>query len=85
MSAIQAIYENGVFRPTGPVNLPERCTVELEFTVPEAPAPNTPNSEPSIEDKLARLAAQIPAAEWNHLPVDLSGQVDHYLYGTPRE
>ena len=30
MKRIHAIYENGVFRPTGPVNLPERCEVEFE-------------------------------------------------------
>ena len=29
-AAIHAIYGNGVFRPTGPVDLPERCEVEVE-------------------------------------------------------
>jgi predicted DNA-binding antitoxin AbrB/MazE fold protein len=29
-TAIHAIYENGVFRPTGPVDLPQRCEVEVE-------------------------------------------------------
>jgi predicted DNA-binding antitoxin AbrB/MazE fold protein len=27
---VRAIYENGVFRPTGPVNLPEKARVEFE-------------------------------------------------------
>jgi predicted DNA-binding antitoxin AbrB/MazE fold protein len=27
--AIQAIYENGVFRPLGKVNIPERRTLEI--------------------------------------------------------
>jgi predicted DNA-binding antitoxin AbrB/MazE fold protein len=27
---IRAIYENGVFRPTGPVDLPESARVEFE-------------------------------------------------------
>lgn len=27
---ITAIYENGVFRPTSPVDLPENCEVEFE-------------------------------------------------------
>jgi len=27
MKAIYAVFENGVFRPTGPVDLPERCEV----------------------------------------------------------
>jgi predicted DNA-binding antitoxin AbrB/MazE fold protein len=30
MKTIHAIYENGVFRPTEPVNLPERSHVEFE-------------------------------------------------------
>lgn len=37
---IHAIYENGVFRPTEPVDLPERCEVEFEPRVighPEDP------------------------------------------------
>ncbi len=29
MSAIPAVYENGVFRPLGPVDLPEKCEVEV--------------------------------------------------------
>jgi predicted DNA-binding antitoxin AbrB/MazE fold protein len=27
---IQAVFEGGVFRPTQPVQLPEKCTVEFE-------------------------------------------------------
>ena len=30
MSVIHAVYENGVFRPTVPVELPEHCEVEFE-------------------------------------------------------
>jgi predicted DNA-binding antitoxin AbrB/MazE fold protein len=30
MKVIHAVYENGVFRPTGPVDLPEHCRVEFE-------------------------------------------------------
>jgi predicted DNA-binding antitoxin AbrB/MazE fold protein len=31
---IRAIYENGVFRPTEPVNLPEKSEVEVVLPVP---------------------------------------------------
>jgi predicted DNA-binding antitoxin AbrB/MazE fold protein len=31
MSVIHAIYENGVFRPTEPVDLPASSEVEMEF------------------------------------------------------
>jgi predicted DNA-binding antitoxin AbrB/MazE fold protein len=30
MKTIHAIFENGVFRPTEAVDLPERCEVEVE-------------------------------------------------------
>ena len=30
MKTIQAVFENGVFRPTGEVTLPEKTTVEFE-------------------------------------------------------
>ena len=38
MSTIRAICEDGVFRPTGPVGLPERCVVEFDPKVVEADA-----------------------------------------------
>lgn len=34
--SIQAIYENGVFRPLEPVNLPEHSLVEVNSPSPEA-------------------------------------------------
>ena len=30
MNRVYAVYENGVFRPTVPVELPEHCQVEFE-------------------------------------------------------
>ncbi len=30
MSTIRAVYENGVFRPTDPVDLPDQSVVEFE-------------------------------------------------------
>jgi hypothetical protein len=37
-----------------------------------------------IEEVIAELAAQVPQAEWDRLPHDLTDNLDHYLYGTPR-
>ena len=42
---IHAIYENGVFRPTEPVNLPERCEVEVEVRQVNEAAKGAPMSE----------------------------------------
>ena len=39
MGTIEAIYEGGVFRPTEPVVLPEKCRVQFE--------PRVVNGEPS--------------------------------------
>jgi predicted DNA-binding antitoxin AbrB/MazE fold protein len=33
---VRAIYENGVFRPTEPVNLPEKAQVEVLLPSPSA-------------------------------------------------
>ncbi|HUT93957.1 MAG TPA: antitoxin family protein [Thermoguttaceae bacterium] len=30
MGKVHAVFENGVFHPTAPVDLPERCEVEFE-------------------------------------------------------
>ena len=43
MATVHAIYENGVFRPVEPVDLPDKTPVEFEPRVvsdaPEAPPP----------------------------------------------
>lgn len=37
-----------------------------------------------LEEKLSEIAAEIPPSEWDKLPKDLSENLDHYLYGTPK-
>jgi predicted DNA-binding antitoxin AbrB/MazE fold protein len=77
---VHAIYENGVFRPTEPVELPESCQVEL-LIQQQAPA----DSHVSTNAPLAGLAAIAAAHPENpDLPADLAAQHDHYLYGTAR-
>ena len=39
---VRAIYENGVFRPTEPVNLPEKAEVEVLL-------PSTATEDPSLD------------------------------------
>ena len=91
MSAIRAVYENGVFRPTQPVHLPQHCEVDLEIRVHTPPengrrdAPVAPVSVTAIEETLSQLSKAASAAEWEDLPADLSDQLDHYVYGTPRQ
>lgn len=58
-------------------------TVELE--VEEAPAPTRETEKrPRVEDLLREIAAEIPEDARRSLPPDLTDNLDHYLYGTPR-
>jgi hypothetical protein len=41
-------------------------------------------SAPRVEDMLQDLASEIPVEDWKQLPPDLSSNLDHYLYGTPK-
>lgn len=45
MNSVQAIYEDGVFRPVTPVTLPEHSVVEFEPRVVSATAPSPDQSE----------------------------------------
>ncbi|MBW1701998.1 MAG: hypothetical protein JRJ11_12620 [Deltaproteobacteria bacterium] len=38
-----------------------------------------------IEDLLEELAREIPQEEWDKLPSDLNDNLDHYLYGVPKQ
>jgi len=38
-----------------------------------------------IEDLLDELAKEIPQEEWDRLPGDLNDNLDHYLYGVPKQ
>ena len=33
----------------------------------------------------AEVAASVPAEEWAKVPADLSKNLDHYLYGAPKD
>lgn len=77
---IHAVYENGVFRPKEPVELPESCQVEL--VVHEK---CEVNSQAFAGTPLANLAAIAVAHPENpDLPTDLASQHDHYLYATSK-
>ena len=77
---IRAVYENGVFRPTEPVELPESCPVNL--VVNQEARAKSPASSATPLAKLAAIAAEHP--ENPNLPSDLAQQHDHYLYGTAK-
>ncbi len=57
-TTIHAVYENGVFRPTEKVDLPNLCEVEVEVRqVRDGPA------KPSLDDVYAILAKRHASGE----------------------
>ena len=50
MKSFHAIYENGIFRPTEPVDLPDPCEVEVEVR-----AVSNGAGTPSLDDVYAIL------------------------------
>jgi predicted DNA-binding antitoxin AbrB/MazE fold protein len=58
LKTVQAIYENGVFRPVEPVDLPDHTAVEFEPRVRSSPSPTLGSSEePSAPPMSPGLAA----------------------------
>ncbi|MFQ6096104.1 MAG: hypothetical protein ACE5O2_00125 [Armatimonadota bacterium] len=63
---------------------PTRVTqVDELWLQPVGEVPFDPSARP-IEEVLAELAAEVPQEEWDSLPRDLTDNLDHYVYGTPK-
>jgi predicted DNA-binding antitoxin AbrB/MazE fold protein len=73
---ITAIYENGVFRPLGTVELPDKSEVEISIQSAK-PMEGHPGLAPLLE-----IARKFPGNL--NSPTDRAAQHDHYLYGTPK-
>jgi predicted DNA-binding antitoxin AbrB/MazE fold protein len=76
---IHAIYENGVFRPLEPVDLPDNTAVEISG-VNVLEKPSEPHHRPLM--RLVEIAQRYPRNP--DAPTDGAAQHDHYLYGTPK-
>ena len=74
--------ENGVIQLQGSVVLPEGTEVRVEVAAADKEEFD-PNAPP-IEDKLRAIMADVPQEEWDRLPADLTDNLDHYIYGTPK-
>lgn len=57
MKSVHAIYEDGVFKPTGPVDLPEHSEVQFE------PVPVKPRASYSSGVELSRYAGVVKVLE----------------------
>ncbi len=84
--------ENGKVVLAGEVALPEGTEVEVAVSaLPGASTGDvrTPSAgelpQPTIEDRIARIMADVPDSEWAKLPADLNDHLDHYIYGAPNQ
>lgn len=83
--------QNGRVELDESVRLPEGASVQLIIVGEEAPhtesskapARHSDLSKP-IEEVIADIVSDVPEAEWEKLPPDLSEQLDHYVYGLPK-
>ena len=73
-TAVKAIYANGVFRPTEPVQLRERTEVEVLV----------PTQAPSDDDPTGWAAAQALIGFIDDAPADMAEHHDDCLYGRLR-
>jgi|tagenome__1003787_1003787.scaffolds.fasta_scaffold15401679_1 predicted DNA-binding antitoxin AbrB/MazE fold protein len=73
---IDAIFEDGVFRPLDQVKLPNKFPVRLSFE----PAKTVDEDRPLM--RLVKILER--HVDEDTTPPDYSEQLDHYLYGTPK-
>ena len=73
---------SGTIQLDSSVVLPEGAEVRVELATAgrEEFDPNAP----PIEEKLRAIVADVPQEEWDRLPADLTDNLDHYVYGTPK-
>jgi predicted DNA-binding antitoxin AbrB/MazE fold protein len=69
--AVEAVFENGVFRPLRPVELEEGERVQLTVT--------------STSDRADDPAADFSDIVVDSGIPDLATNIDHYLYGLPKQ
>ena len=67
-----------------PSGQPQRFTHVDSLDVVQAAPDGYDETAPAIEDLLASIAAEVPDEQWQRLPADLTDDLDHYLYGTPK-
>lgn len=80
MQLVHAIYENGVFKTTEPVALPESCEVEFEPRLVSQPSESMFVSDPNISvEEFERLLDEMAAfTPTKVLPPDFSREDIYY-------
>jgi predicted DNA-binding antitoxin AbrB/MazE fold protein len=71
---VEAVYEDGVLKPAQPLPLQEHERVSITVEP----------KQPSLSERIAALARDLPPGVIDTWPTDGASQHDHYLYGTPK-
>jgi predicted DNA-binding antitoxin AbrB/MazE fold protein len=80
---IDAVFDNGVFRPIEPLALPNGARVHLRVEDQSASQQSEDDqAEAVLPTLLERMKDFVGKVE--NLPPDASTNLDHYLYGTPK-
>jgi predicted DNA-binding antitoxin AbrB/MazE fold protein len=80
-----ATYEDGVLKPAQPLPLSEHEKVRVTVEQQAAKLENVPPANgPSLGERIAAMARELPPGALDSLPDDLAAEHDHYLYGTPK-
>jgi hypothetical protein len=77
--------KNGVVMLEDSVRLPEGASVQVVLGEPDVASPVLGRAKKPIREEIAEIAQRVPPEEWANLPQDLSDQLDHYIYGTPKQ
>jgi hypothetical protein len=79
--------QNGVVLLDGPVVLPDGAAVKVELIADDLKVPSEASTDgpASLEQQIAAIWSDMPSTEWAKLPHDLSDNLDHYLYSTPKK
>ncbi len=76
---VEAIFRNGEVRPLEPLDLPDETRVTIHIDEGDQPGPKAVGNR-----QVDPLATIYEIAE-DAGPADLSVNLDHYLYGTPKK
>lgn len=58
--------------------------LQQKISEPENSETNQSSKNGSLLEFLDNFSSTIPQEEWEKLPSDLSKNIDHYLYGSPK-
>jgi hypothetical protein len=64
---------------------PEHANGEVASSQNSPPIQPTEDTRQPIWEKMIEASREIPDEELDRLPTDLAAQVDHYIYGTPKQ